>query len=119
MLVALTATNASAQEAPPASAAADADVDQAIIVIGSRRAEARTAADSAVPVDVLRADDLTSQASSDIIDVMTSVVPSLNSNREPISDAATLVRPVNLRALPADSARAGQRSPSAPRRGGR
>ncbi len=86
MLVALTATNASAQEAPPASAAADADEDQAITVIGSRRAEARTAADSAVPVDVLRADDLTSQASSDIIDVMTSVVPSLIAQLQPRTD---------------------------------
>ena len=55
-----------------------------------------------VPVDVLRGTDLTAQGSTDIVDTLTSVVPSLNANREPISDAATLIRPVNLRALPAD-----------------
>lgn len=42
------------------------------------------------------------QGSTDIIEALSTIVPSLTSSREPISDAATLVRPVNLRALPAD-----------------
>ncbi len=81
---------------------AEADDAPAITVIGSRRGEARSVTDSPVPVDVLKAEDITKQGSSDIIDSLTSIVPSLNANREPISDAATLVRPVNLRALPSD-----------------
>jgi len=73
-----------------------------IIVLGSRRAQVRSTLTAPVPVDVITAEDLTAQGSTDIIDTLISVVPSLNANREPISDAATLVRPVNLRALPAD-----------------
>jgi iron complex outermembrane recepter protein len=78
------------------------DENQAITVIGSRRAEARSATDSPVPVDVLSANDLKSQGSTDIIESLATIVPSLTSSREPISDAATLVRPVNLRGLPSD-----------------
>ncbi|WP_286828335.1 MULTISPECIES: TonB-dependent receptor plug domain-containing protein [Kordiimonas] len=73
-----------------------------ITVLGSRRADARSAMDAAVPVDVLSGDDLNAHGSTDMLDVLTSSIPSFNANREPISDAATLVRPVNLRALPSD-----------------
>jgi iron complex outermembrane recepter protein len=79
-----------------------ASEEEVITVIGSRRAEARSATDSPVPVDVLKADDLKSQGSTDIIEALSTIVPSLTASREPISDAATLVRPVNLRALPSD-----------------
>ncbi len=71
-------------------------------VIGSRRGVPRSAADSAIPVDVLKAEELKAQGNTDIIDALTTIVPSLSANREPISDAATLVRPVNLRSLPSD-----------------
>jgi iron complex outermembrane recepter protein len=90
-----------AQDAATA-AAEDTAEGQTITVIGSRRAEARTATDSPVPVDVLKSDDLKAQGSTDIIEALSTIVPSLTSSREPISDAATLVRPVNLRALPSD-----------------
>lgn len=73
-----------------------------VIVIGSRRAKSRSNLTALAPVDSINAEDLNSQGSTDIIDTLISVVPSLNANREPISDAATLVRPVNLRALPSD-----------------
>ena len=84
----------------PTSTTAKEDIE-AITILGSRRA-ARSATDSAVPVDVLRGKDLTAQGNTDIIDTLTSVVPSLNANREPISNGATLIRPVNLRSLPSD-----------------
>ncbi|MGB7372946.1 TonB-dependent receptor plug domain-containing protein [Pontixanthobacter sp.] len=93
--------------AQPALAQDAANVDEGveetsvITVLGSRR-EARSAIDSPVPIDVVQASELMNQGSSDIIDALTTVVPSLSANREPISDAATLVRPVNLRALPSD-----------------
>ncbi|MGK0410278.1 MAG: iron complex outermembrane receptor protein [Shewanella psychromarinicola] len=38
-----------------------------------------------------------------MIDMLVTSVPSFNSRAQPISDAATLVRPVNLRGLPSDS----------------
>ena len=73
-----------------------------VTVLGSRRSDPRSAMDAAVPVDVISASDLRRQGSTDPIDVLTSVIPSFNASREPISDAATLVRPVNLRALASD-----------------
>lgn len=76
--------------------------EDVVRVIGSRRAQSRSTLTAPVPVDVIRTEDLTKQGSTDIIDSLTSVVPSLNASREPISDAATLVRPLNLRALPSD-----------------
>ena len=73
-----------------------------VVVIGTRRSE-RSASDLAVPVDVISEQDLQAQGSSDMLDVLTSVIPSYNVGREPISDVATLVRPANLRGLSADS----------------
>lgn len=84
-------------------AASDDNVQGTITVIGSRRKDARSATESPVPVDVISAADLKSQGSTDIIDALSAVIPSLTASREPISDAATLVRPVNLRALPSDN----------------
>ena len=73
-----------------------------LVVIGSRRA-ARTSTEAPVPIDVLSEADLESQGSTDILDVLTNVVPSYNVGREPISDAGTLIRPANLRGMPSDS----------------
>lgn len=86
-------------------AAEDASADQTVeevVVIGTRRSE-RSASDLAVPVDVISEQDLQAQGSSDMLDILTSVIPSYNVGREPISDVATLVRPANLRGLSADS----------------
>ena len=83
-------------------AGADQTVVEEVVVIGTRRSE-RSASDLAVPVDVISEQDLQAQGSSDMLDVLTSVIPSYNVGREPISDVATLVRPANLRGLSADS----------------
>ncbi|MCY3839422.1 MAG: TonB-dependent receptor plug domain-containing protein, partial [Gammaproteobacteria bacterium] len=69
-------------------------------VVGTRRGVGSTQ-DLAVPVDVLDAERLAGPG--DLLDMLTARVPSYNVNREPISDAVTLVRPTNLRGLPADS----------------
>ena len=71
-----------------------------VLVVGTRRSTESTR-DLAVPVDILAAEQLGGQG--DMLDVLTARVPSFNVNQEPISDAATLVRPANLRGLPADS----------------
>ncbi|MCB0307659.1 MAG: TonB-dependent receptor plug domain-containing protein, partial [Calditrichaeota bacterium] len=47
--------------------------------------------------------EMHNQGLTDVLDQLRTVVPSLNVNAQPISDAATLVRPANLRGLPPDS----------------
>ena len=73
-----------------------------IVTIGTRRAS-RSAADTPAPVDVIGANDILDQATSDISDLIRTVVPSYQVNTQPISDAATLVRPANLRGLSPDN----------------
>lgn len=80
--------------------AEEADVEE-VVVLGSRRA-ARSATDSAVPVDVIGGDDFVNQGDTDLSNLLKNVVPSYNVNTQPISDAATLVRPANLRGLAPD-----------------
>ncbi|MCY4611053.1 MAG: TonB-dependent receptor [Gammaproteobacteria bacterium] len=65
-------------------------------VIGSRSHE-RAAADLAVPVDILDSSELARQGDSRMDSMLSRIVPSLNVSQEPISDAATLVRPVQMR----------------------
>jgi len=72
-----------------------------VVVVGSRRA-GRTATESPVPVDVLSGEDFDRQGSSDMDDLLRNLLPSYNVTRQPISDAATLTRPANLRGLPPD-----------------
>ena len=76
-------------------------VDTTLVVVGSR-AKPRSVTKSAVPVDVLRAVDFTSQGSTDLANQLRAVVPSFNVSIQPISDAATIVRPANLRNLAPD-----------------
>ena len=78
-----------------------AAVDTNLIVVGSR-AEPRSATESAVPVDVIRAEDFSNQGSPDLANQLRTVVPSFNISIQPISDAATIVRPANLRNLAPD-----------------
>ena len=79
----------------------EADVEK-IVVVGSRAAP-RSVADSPVPVDLISSDELSKAGSSDMLDALVSSVPSFNVRAQPISDAATLIRPVNLRGLSSDS----------------
>jgi iron complex outermembrane receptor protein len=73
-----------------------------IAVIGSRAAP-RSIADSPVPIDIIGGDELGKNGSSDMLDMLASTVPSFAARAQPISDAATLIRPVNLRGLSSDS----------------
>ncbi len=77
------------------------DVER-IAVVGSRAAP-RSVAESPVPVDIVGGDELGKSGSSDMLDQLQSAVPSFNVRQQPISDAATLIRPVNLRGLSSDS----------------
>jgi iron complex outermembrane receptor protein len=73
-----------------------------IAVVGSRSAP-RSVAESPVPIDIIGGDELGKNASSDMLDMLVGAIPSFNARAQPISDAASLIRPVNLRGLPSDS----------------
>src|SRR5262245_60791844 len=73
-----------------------------IIITGTRVAE-RSASDSPAPIDVVGGDDLLNQGDNDPVNLIRTLVPSFNATTHPISDAATLIRPVNLRGLPPDN----------------
>lgn len=79
-----------------------AEEDRTIIVTGTRRAE-RSAVDTVAPVDVVSGAELSNQADSDIGNLLRVSVPSYNVNTQPISDAATFIRPANLRGLSPDN----------------
>jgi iron complex outermembrane receptor protein len=88
----------------PVMAQEGADEDQSvekIAIIGSRSAP-RSIGDSAVPIDIISAEEFKSQGSTDITSMMQSAIPSFNVNDQPINDASTLVRPANLRGLAPD-----------------
>ncbi|WP_426369716.1 TonB-dependent receptor plug domain-containing protein [Pseudocolwellia sp. HL-MZ7] len=73
-----------------------------IAVVGSRAAP-RSVADSPVPIDIIGGDELGKNASSDMLDMLQATVPSFSVRQQPISDAASFIRPVNLRGLSSDS----------------
>ena len=90
-----------AQDDGETDAVAGLRFDEVVVTIGSRRA-ARSAADSAAPVDTIGGEEFTDQATSDIADLLRTIVPSYNVNTQPISDGGTIVRPANLRGLSPD-----------------
>ena len=73
-----------------------------VVVVGSRRRD-RSASDSPVPVDVIGGDDFLAHGSTDMDELVAALVPSYNVAQEPISDAATFIRPATLRSLPPDA----------------
>lgn len=84
------------------SALAAEEETEKITVVGSRSHE-RSAADLAVPVDTLDSTSLLRQGASRMEDMLSRIAPSFTVGLEPLSDAATLVRPANMRGLPPDS----------------
>ena len=87
--------------AADAEVATDADTP-GIVVIGTRRTD-RSSTNSASPVDVISAQELSTQGSSNLLDVIKNVVPSIFVAQNSISDASTFVRSPSLRGLPADN----------------
>ncbi len=110
LLVLMNALTAAAQETnqPEPAAAQDTEPRESVVgldeiqVIGSRVA-GRSAQDSVVPVDIIQGEDLQTYGIRDMDSLLSASVPSYNVNQQPISDAATLIRPANLRGLPPDS----------------
>jgi iron complex outermembrane receptor protein len=86
---------------PQQSFAQGAEEIEEIITTGTR-SKARSVEDSPAPVDVLSGDYFTNQGDTDLSNLIRNIVPSYNVNMQPISDAATIVRPANLRGLAPD-----------------
>jgi iron complex outermembrane receptor protein len=100
-LVAAFAMAAGTTVAQEAGGAAAGPLEE-VLVVGSRRRD-RSASDSPVPVDVIGGDDFLAHGDSDMDSLLGALVPSYNVAQEPISDAATLIRPATLRSLPPDA----------------
>jgi len=77
------------------------DIEQ-IVVVGSRGAP-RSVNDSPVPIDLIGAEELSRGGNTDMLELLKGSVPSFNVHSNPISDAASLVKPANLRGLSSDS----------------
>ncbi len=84
------------------AAAEDATDAKEIVVIGTRRTD-RSSTNSASPVDVIGVQELSTQAASNLLDVIKNIVPSLYVPANAISDASSFVRSPSLRGLPADN----------------
>jgi iron complex outermembrane receptor protein len=100
--VALLAMSAAALAQDPAPSEEDEATLATVSVLGTR-SKARSATDSAVPIDIIDAEELHNTGSTDVLDQLRVLVPSFNVSTIPIDDAATLVRPANLRGLPPDN----------------
>ena len=86
---------------PQQSFAQAEDQIEEIITTGTRT-KARSVNESPAPVDVLSGDYFANQGDTDLSNLVRNLVPSYNVNTQPISDAATIVRPANLRGLAPD-----------------
>ncbi len=103
VLTALSMTGlAAAQDQAPAAQSAESGELETVSVLGSR-AKPRTEASSAAPIDILGGEDFHNQPSTDVLDKLRVMLPSFNVSTIPIDDAASLVRPANLRGLPPDN----------------
>lgn len=91
---------AMAQDSEGATTAATEE-EKSIVVIGSRRTD-RSATDSASPVDVIGAEELSGQPAANMLDAVRNLVPSFFVPQNTISDASTFVRAPSLRGLGAD-----------------
>ncbi len=99
--LALPASVALTQQAFAADESDDFDELEEVITTGTRAKE-RSITESPAPIDVIGGDSFVNQGDTDLSNLIRNVVPSYNVNTQPISDAATIVRPANLRGLAPD-----------------
>lgn len=74
---------------------------QEVVVTGTHRAGLSPTA-SISPIDAFSGKQIAEQPSADLTDTLTSIVPSLTTQRFPIADGTAFVRPVSLRNLSPD-----------------
>lgn len=85
----------------PAVSVSAQEMVEEIVTTGSR-IKARSTTETPAPIDVIGADELANQGDTDISNLLRNSVPSYSVSDQPISDAATLVRPANLRGMAPD-----------------
>lgn len=98
----LAANTALAQETSSELTAKKEQSIEKIAVVGSRSTP-RSVSDSPVPIDIIGGDELVKNGNSDMLNLISTTVPSLNVHTQPISDTGSLIRPINLRGLSSDS----------------
>ena len=101
--VAVADNHESDTETESSEASSDQEVVEleGLVIVGTR-AKPRSILESTVPIDVVLSDDFVKQGGTDLPDLLRNLVPSYNVNAQPIADAATVVRPANLRGLAPD-----------------
>jgi len=97
----LTSSIAVAQDSTPPATPETSTLDT-VSVLGSRT-KPRTVSSSAVPIDIISGEEFRNQGATDALDQLKVLVPSFNVSTIPIDDAASLIRPANLRGLPPDN----------------
>ncbi|MFT6309877.1 MAG: iron complex outermembrane receptor protein, partial [Porticoccus sp.] len=100
-LASLVASVSAGMTSVSALAQEDSMMLEETVTVGTR-GKPRSATDSTAAVDVISGADFVNQGGVDTSNLLRNVVPSFNVNDQPISDAATLVRPANLRGMAAD-----------------
>jgi len=98
----LTSSVAVAQNSDNASTNPETATLDTVSVLGSRT-KPRTVSSSAVPIDIISGEEFRNQGATDALDQLKVLVPSFNVSTIPIDDAASLIRPANLRGLPPDN----------------
>lgn len=83
------------------SESAEAKNIEKISILGSR-VSTRTITDSAVPVDIITAEDLTKSGFTELGQSLQASAPSFNFSRTQVSDGSDLFRPATLRGLQPD-----------------
>src|SRR5690242_15471118 len=100
----------SGQAAPPSATAAQRRSAskaktttnlQEVVVTGTHRA-GLSPTESISPIDAFSGRQIAEQPSADLTDTLTNIVPSLTTQRFPIADGTSFVRPVSLRNLSPD-----------------
>jgi iron complex outermembrane receptor protein len=99
IVIALAAAPAFAEDAP-------ADKDEAktlsnVVVTGTRKA-GLSPTETISPVDAYAGEQLEQTASPDLTESLTKIMPALSTQRFPIADGTSFVRPVSLRNLAPD-----------------
>lgn len=97
----LSSSIVAAQDSPPPATPETSTLDT-VSVLGSRT-KPRTVSSSAVPIDIISGEEFRNQGATDALDQLKVLVPSFNVSTIPIDDAASLIRPANLRGLPPDN----------------
>ncbi len=90
--------NNSVVELPPITLSSDIIGLEEVVVLGTRRTD-RTIIESSVPIDIIDRKQIESIGTTQTVELLQALVPSLNSFKNSITDGTDYVRPINLRGL--------------------